>query len=425
MGNKSLLKNSCRVTTNTADDCFVGMRIKNGTLEICFPVGFSLSTSEVGLREDVNLLFTTLSRGRTVRDGNQPIIQSSDTRGAMPFSDYLIVLDYYFSNGYYSENERVFSSKKNGTIDWKRTIKNGVPYPQGNSCFVYLDSVKRASIISSDNLITLIHKYYVRKGLLAIGWLFTDYVPPEENYRFNEISYLEILNQKINQTFNDADRRLFLAMRNLLLSSPQHNTADMYWGTYRFDRVWELMIDDVFGVRDSDKRNFFPSSKWNLRVGDVRQFDNTYLIPDTIMYLGNEIFVLDAKYYHYSQTWMPSDLPSSSDINKQVSYGEYAFEHHPQGYVYDTVYNAFLLPFDKELCDNKSAYMNIGEAVCTWQRGIGNQPYSHVLGLLIDTKSLMMMPPQSEHEKRRLRNLIKSAFMDSAEEEATNTDSSE
>ena len=31
----------------------------------------------------------------------------------------------------------------------------------------------------------------------------------------------------------------------------------------------------------------------------------------------------DAKYYKYGWTQLPKDLPSSSSINKQISYGEY------------------------------------------------------------------------------------------------------
>ena len=91
------LKSSCRVVTNTGDDCFVGIRSENNHVDVCFPVGFHLSETEEGLRNDVKLLLSTLSRGTTVLDGSIPIVtMQTDNKCGFPFADYLEVLDYYF-----------------------------------------------------------------------------------------------------------------------------------------------------------------------------------------------------------------------------------------------------------------------------------------------------------------------------------------
>ena len=408
MTNDSFLRSSCRVVTNIGDDCFVGIHSESGRVEICFPIGFHLSETEEGLRRDVKLLLTTLARGKTVHDGSVPIVSAYlDSIGDFPFADYLAILDYYFSYGYYVEKETKYHENGSGVIDWKRTIKRFIPYPQNSGSFVYLDFVKRMSAVNDSGLITLINKYCVRKSFLAIGWLFTDYIPPKDEFFFNRDLSIALLNEKLSSTFNETNRRLFQAMKSVILNESDNPMEDVFWGTYRFDRLWELMIDDVYGIGSVDKHKFFPGTKWNLRIGNTASNNNASLIPDTIMYLDNEVYVLDAKYYHYCQTGNVSDLPSSSDINKQVSYGEYADEHHPDGYAYDDVYNAFLLPFDMALSPyTDDVYLNIGEATCTWQRG-HDAPYAHVQGVLIDTKTLMGMSADSKIQQKILKNAIR------------------
>lgn len=44
-----------------------------------------------------------------------------------------------------------------------------------------------------------------------------------------------------------------------------------------------------------------------------------------MLYQGN-VYVLDAKYYKYGATGKLSDLPESTSINKQITYGEFIAE---------------------------------------------------------------------------------------------------
>lgn len=402
------LKSSCRVVTNTGDDCFVGIRSENNHVDVCFPVGFHLSETEEGLRNDVKLLLSTLSRGTTVLDGSIPIVtMQTDNKCGFPFADYLEVLDYYFSHGYYVEKETSYRKNGSGKIDWKRTIKRFTPYPQTDNSFVYLDFITRASSVNENSLITLINKYCVKKSFMSIGWLFTDAIPHDDVSFFNEDLFISILNNKISNTFNETNRRLFQAMKSIIINDPDNSMERIFWGTYRFDRIWELMIDEVYGINSDDKRRFFPKTKWIMRIGEKKQGENASLIPDTVMYLDNEIYVLDAKYYHYSQTESLSDLPSSSDINKQVSYGEYAYEHHPDGYTYQDVFNAFLLPFDMSISSySDNIYLNFGEAVCEWIRG-NNASYTRIQGILVDTKALMSMQRHSVFQQQVLKKVIR------------------
>ena len=63
------------------------------------------------------------------------------------------------------------------------------------------------------------------------------------------------------------------------------------YGTYRFEYVWEALIDRVYGIKK--KAAYFPRTAWNV---NGNSHDNASLGPDTIMLYGKDIYVLDAKY---------------------------------------------------------------------------------------------------------------------------------
>ena len=82
------------------------------------------------------------------------------------------------------------------------------------------------------------------------------------------------------------------------------------YGTYRFEYVWEKMIDKVFGIEN--KADYFPKTSWYVK--GIR-YDNASLEPDTIMLCGNNVYILDAKYYKYGVTGKAWDLPESDLFN--------------------------------------------------------------------------------------------------------------
>jgi hypothetical protein len=67
-------------------------------------------------------------------------------------------------------------------------------------------------------------------------------------------------------TYNDRDKRLFSAMISMIeYLDEQPNQKQFYFGTDRFEYVWEKLIDRVFGIKD--KQNYFPKTRWTLRTG--------------------------------------------------------------------------------------------------------------------------------------------------------------
>lgn len=168
----------------------------------------------------------------------------------------------------------------------------------------------------------------------------------------------------------------------ILYKGDEKTEADYRYGTYRFEYVWEALIDKVYGI--NGKEEYFPKTYWSV---DGIPHENACLEPDTIMIWDGNIYVLDAKYYKYGATKRISDLPESASINKQITYGEFIAEQeqfrekHGENY---KVYNAFLMPYAQE---NGEGLKNIGIAYSDWKTNI--KSYENIQGILVDVKHLM------------------------------------
>lgn len=183
-----------------------------------------------------------------------------------------------------------------------------------------------------------------------------------------------------------------------------NDNKQYYFGTDRFEYVWERLIDEVFGIRG--KEEFFPRTKWNLKFNANK--DNHALEPDSIMMCDDKIYVLDAKYYRYGVTGESRHLPESSSINKQITYGEYIDNCQALKDKYGElpIYNAFLMPFNRgknPFHVSDDYFLNIGEATGEWKNDA--KLYEHVQGIVIDIRFLMNNYTGSH--KSKIRKLAK------------------
>ena len=165
------------------------------------------------------------------------------------------------------------------------------------------------------------------------------------------------------------------------------------------------MIDKVFGIEN--KNDYFPKTTWHI---NGNKYDNASLEPDTIMLYGTNVYVLDAKYYKYGVTGKTWDLPESTSINKQITYGEYVANEEKFKKKHGEnmrVYNAFLMPFDslKNKCQDNSDMLKIGEAMSSWKNN--SEDYQRIQGILVDVKTLMSINVRQEmREIEKLAKLI-------------------
>lgn len=383
------LKARCHINENGDGDRFVGIKADSENAVVYFPMGYQLPESEEEIRQDILQLVAVLSEftEKTDKVLHMPKFEAPQSVN-FPIHAYMTIIRYYLDHGYYKEREQVTKLGDRGPIDFKASMRHVAFYQEDGSPFFTKYAIKGFTP-NEKNLITQIHKYCVYISFVQLGWLFTPQIPEKPHIEVNHAQFLYVLRTKLADTNNDQKKLLFQSMIALLehIDDPS-NEKQFYFGTDRFEYVWEKLIDTVFGIRG--KEEFFPRTKWNLVYAD--QKDNYALEPDSIMIHDNKIYVLDAKYYRYGITGKPSHLPESTSINKQITYGEYIYEAEKfRGKYGDSVpvYNAFLMPYNrnKNPFGQNAFFANIGEATSDWK---DNQlPYQRVQGIVIDTRFLM------------------------------------
>ena len=128
----------------------------------------------------------------------------------------------------------------------------------------------------------------------------------------------------------------------------------------------------------------------------------------------DDFFVIDAKYYKYGDSNCQKDLPDSSSINKQITYGEYV-QLKEKG---KTVYNAFLMPYNrnKNSFNSKELFLNIGEAIPEWKfdpndKNKKEKKYEHIQGILVDINCLMKNYTSNKDDNiEKLAKFIKNSY---------------
>lgn len=416
------LKKHCHINHGGDGDSFVGVRSDGNSLSVCFPIGYIFPSDDNELRRDILNLIGVLSRFSKSKDGNVATqkIFSRETVN-FPVQAYIkIMLNYRNANStYYMDKEVRYVTGTRGKKNWPRSIKQKKPVVQDNS-FVYLDYIVQETISNDTNLITLVHEFCVYESYQKVGWLFPGNPPRKPRLQhFDKNMFLGTIYKKKHEDPNDKNNALFDNMISMIKFLGDKDVASQfYFGTDRFEYVWQNLIDYTFGV--DEKTWFFPKTHWILNSDKTKS--NAALEPDTIMVLDDKVFVIDAKYYRYGDSALVAHLPESTSINKQITYGEYiANEKKFKKKFGDNVkvYNAFLMPFG---CYGKSfpcdvAYKHIGEAISNWKSG--NNEYEHVQGILVDIRYLMhRYIKHDEIEIQRLADIIESATIKSQSQTA-------
>lgn len=399
MSNKTL-RERCR-EFSPENNGFVGIEADTSEALVYFPIGYQLGETEEELRKDILQLLNVLKEFREKKGqiSKKNFDETDDVD--FPLNAFLEIIYYYLENGYYKEVDPIFRTRERGKINWPKTIKQQRPLlslNKDNTTYspIYTQFTVRESTPNENKEITRIHQHCVYRSFKIIGWIFTSYMPPKPEGKYNPDKFLHILRRKLSNTNNDKKKRLFQSMIEMISQTDEEFDGKLHFGTKKFEDVWEKLIYKKFN--NANLKEFYPSARWRLLYDDNKKASN--LRPDTIM-LDTEnkiIYVLDAKYYKYGFSHDSSDLPDSADINKQISYGEYIFDENIHGSyskyldsneVFENIYNAFLVPYNSY--SNKfglnNTYENIGEAITPWKDD--DLEYQHVQTILVDTKDLI------------------------------------
>lgn len=376
----------CHVNTNEEGDRFVGIKADSDKVVVCFPIGYQLPEKELDIKRDILHLFQVLAE---FTDSSDRVLTMKKFKESQlvdfPINAYLEIINHYINkNGYYMETDSIFKTRDRGNINWAKTIKRQKPLIQANFSPVYMEYTVRESVPNEKKLITHIHRHCVYESFSKLGWLFTTYMPEPPLIPLDVKRFIIALNDKLVITNNDKDKRLFKAMKDML-EYMDENTSEkqFYFGTNYFERVWEQLIDRVFGVKN--KKEYFPRTRWRLQKGKHKE--KFPLEPDSIMIHNNKIYVLDAKYYRYGISENPNHLPDSASINKQITYGEYIYKQ--RNISNECLYNAFIIPYNasKNFFGFNEPFGNIGEAIGDWKDN--SYYYERIQGIVVDTRYLM------------------------------------
>lgn len=399
------IRTKCLINSNKAEDKFVGLECNDGNMTIHFPMGYRLAEDDRELRKDILLLFSTLAANLEHKDSELLGQGNKFDEVDFPVQSYLYIIRDYYARGYFKEQEINYRTARQGKINWGRTIKTQHAYMQDNDVF-YLDFMTKKNTFKENELITLIHKYCVYESFEKIGWLFTKAMPEKVRMKKNKKMFIAVINAKLADTFNDKNRMLLKHMNRIIESQGDPGAKKNYmYGTYRFEYVWEKLIDKVFGI--ANKVDYFPKTSWQM-LSLKDPFNNASLEPDTIMLYGNDVYILDAKYYKYGVTGKPGDLPGSASINKQITYGEYVAGQEKFKKLHGEtmqVFNAFIMPFDAlEKNGNENIEISrIGVASADWKND--ENDFEKIQGILIDVKTLMKISVRQDADK--IMNLAK------------------
>ncbi|GAA8698254.1 hypothetical protein oki298_03540 [Helicobacter pylori] len=309
------LKEHC-FRDNELNDNFVGIRSINNDLQICFPLGFDIGDDK-NIRADIKKLISILLEyNKAIACENFLNNKNEIIRSNFPLTAYKNVIEYFLSHGYYAENKSYYENSAKGKINFSKTMKKNRPIIQNlnnKNSFIYTRFQAKKEMINENELITAINKYCVHEAFSKFDFVFSSFMPLKFKLPADKNYCIYLLENRLNNTFNDGKKILFQSMKNILLQDDNIlDKTDFKFGTYHFYVVWERMIDKAFSIKN--KEDYFPKTKWNLRRSN--QNPDYLLQPDSIMLFGDKIYILDAKYYKYGISGVASDLPNSASIIK-------------------------------------------------------------------------------------------------------------
>ena len=380
------MNNNVEFNVATKGDDFVGITCKEEKCTVTFPIGYRIPDNIEQKKESFLSLVGTFALSKNQNDDYLNLNNSFDDGSSVSSYSFFWLINDYLINGLYSEKETTTNRNSGGKIDWKKTIQNTSPIISYDS-FVYLDPYYSKTRNNFAN-IAEIEKYCLNISLSLFGWYFENIKVDKSIFNHNHIDYMSsVLKNELNNTYIDSKKIRLRHMLNILngIDNKSVNSEIYSFGTYNYENVWEKLILNEFG--NEDVKNYYTNSIWMI-PNDNLELKQKPLRPDAIYHDYNENlwFILDAKYYGFASNKNGS-LPSTDDIEKQITYAQHIENN--EGIDCNKIYNAFIMPYDKENCylkTNKNDIEYIGYSNSDW---ISNVHYDKVLLYLADTKFIL------------------------------------
>lgn len=397
-------------STNEENNAFVGVRIRNDSIEFHYPESYDLSGVEnvstvkdiKAFRRDMIDILHTISLAKTRSSSMKRTESGVSSTKNFTLMSYLWIIRDYMSNGIYRNTEKIYRNNAKGKINWKKTLSTQPIISNGN--IIYNNLVVEVNN-DCDTIITEAHRLCVFESVRNIGWLFginekAFHVPTPTANLIKK--YINTIKVELKKTFDDAKKlRLNHMLKVLSGVDDSKQVSEIVYGVDKYHYIYERMVDAIFGnVIDITKYN--PNASWFIMQGhsSYKEKEASSLRPDTIRidpypktYLFDSTtktaYVLDAKFYRYGTTGNQDDLPETTSIQKQITYATHIKTNIAQQEEnIENIHNAFVLPYNKN--NNKFGFTNnleyIGFSKANW---VNQKSDAVVHAFLMDTKHLI------------------------------------
>lgn len=294
----------------------------------------------------------------------------------------LHIINDYFENGLYSNQQEVIEQNGDGEILWNKTINETFAYIKNNTPY-YLDFYTRDNTENDFDYIRRLHAAIVSKcsqdlnqnRLLELFSLQEAELTGENISDFGDEDYIKYrLERELKNQFVTKKQSLLKTLYTYISeqNSNQSDSSFSLYGTNAFNLVWEAacgsmfcnmynsswtvkklenshLIDSNYEKPLSSKRisDFIEKPEWKICEQNV-QYDGD-LIPDIVTLRkensGNTaIYILDGKYYLLSiQNGKLYGNPGIQDVIKQYAYNA-ALKSFIDEFSIGEIANAFLIP---------------------------------------------------------------------------------
>ena len=398
-------------STNEENNAFVGVRIRNDSIEFHYPESYDLAGVDdvltikdiASFRRDMIDILHTISLAKTRSSAFQKTENGVSSAKNFTFMSYLWIIRDYIVNGFYRNNEKIYRHNAKGKINWKKTLNTQPIISNGN---VIYNNLVIEITNDCDSVITEAHRLCVYDSIRKAGWLFgisekAFHVPSPTESLIKK--YVRTINSEIKKTFDDVKKvRLSHMLKVLSGVDDSKQVAEIVYGVDKYHYIYERMVDAIFG-NITDIKRYNPNASWYImrEASKLEEKEASALRPDTIRidpyprtYLVDDrtktAYVLDAKYYRYGTTGKMEDLPETTSIQKQVTYATHIEKNIKEKGKENisAIHNTFILPYNKNNNNlgRKENLEYIGYSKANWQR---DNDENVIHAFLIDTKHLI------------------------------------
>lgn len=404
---------------------FVGIKIRDGRIYVYVPSFFRKSNNPNEFQKDMTLFLKSIKIAKTEKKTRLYASKNLEDVNEFPAESFLWILRDYVENGVYYNRDKKYINESRGKIEWKKTLRTVPIISDSNIIYDKIVSVVNSP---ANDIISQIYLICVYQSQINIGWLYGYSVSVNVTQKRSINEMTAIVRNEIKNTFDDIKKKRFQHMLKILLNIEGNKaiSKNYTYGIENYYYVYERMLNSLLtGTLTGNLTDYQPKGYWSLTgIGEAQ---SSKLYPDTVFETDNKIYIFDAKMYQYGFTKDLSDLPSTSSMQKQITYGDYISSRVSES---KKIRNAFVLPFDSKsiLCaeDNNIHRCNenisyIGYAYVNWREDGTVKEYDHIYTFMLDFNYLLRNYQKDENRSRKvLCDFIEELIHNSDEETLRN-----